>query len=455
MSFAFVLAVWQGLLFLFYGLFCDFGVEVQGDATLTSNALAKDTVKSFYPLFQDVHIMIFVGFGFLMTFLKSHRFGSLALNFLLGALSLQTSILTGAFFHGLINNHWTPIDLNVKTLITGDFGAGAVLISLGAVLGRCSPLQAVIMTLMELVFFALNETLAVSIYEAVDMGGSMVVHTFGSCFGVACAYLMAPRTKAAHPENGSTYKTEVLAMLGTLFLWAYWPSFNGALAAGNSQHRVIVNTVLGLSASCVSAMGLSKYLTGRLDPEDVLNASLAGGVAIGSSSDLVVSGSAALMIGSLGGMLSVVGFHKVGPYLKTQWGIHDTCGVNSLHGMPGILGGLLGAVSAGTIGSTAYGDATASIFPAMGNGRTAGQQAGFQLAALFTSIGISVLGGLCTGWVTSCLPMIPEEFTDFEWVREEEEIVVEEFDDDDAAVDDVKATGGGDNVEMIAVDAVV
>jgi ammonium transporter Rh len=422
MLFSVLLSVWQALIVLFFGLFTTYGNEIEGSATISSDMLAKDTIKTYYPMFQDVHIMIFVGFGFLMTFLKSHRFGSVALNFLLGALSLQTGILMGHFFHCLINNHWEELELNIKSLILGDFSAGAVLISLGAVLGMVSPAQAVVMTLLELVFFSLNEAIAVSIYESVDMGGSMVVHAFGSFFGLGVAYLLSGGSKKKHANNMSTYNNEVVAMIGTLFLWCYWPSFNGAMAVGNSQHRVIVNTVLGLTGSCVAAFAVSQLIHKRINAEDILNATLAGGVAIGSSSDLVVASYVSILVGFAAGGISVVNFHYLGPLLKSKLGIHDTCGVNNLHGIPGVMGGLIGAITAGTATASVYGDAVTNIFPAMANGRTAGEQAGFQLAALVTSIGISVAGGLITGLVCKQIPGIPEPFSDKGWVEEDEEI---------------------------------
>ena len=78
--------------------------------------------------------------------------------------------------------------------------------------------------------------------------------------------------------------------------------------------------------------------------EVMLNATLAGGVAIGSSADLAASPGVALLIGLLGGILSAVGFLCIGPALTECIGLHDTCGVNSLHGMPGVFAALVSMV---------------------------------------------------------------------------------------------------------------
>jgi ammonium transporter Rh len=42
---------------------------------------------------MDVHTMMFIGFGFLMTFLKRYGYGSVGFNFLLAAYVLEWSML--------------------------------------------------------------------------------------------------------------------------------------------------------------------------------------------------------------------------------------------------------------------------------------------------------------------------------------------------------------------------
>jgi ammonium transporter Rh len=39
-------------------------------------------------MWQDMNVMIFIGFGFLMTFLKTHCWSSIGFNFLIGCWSV-------------------------------------------------------------------------------------------------------------------------------------------------------------------------------------------------------------------------------------------------------------------------------------------------------------------------------------------------------------------------------
>jgi hypothetical protein len=50
-------------------------------------------------VFQDVHVMIFLGFGFLMTFLKKYGLSAVSLNLMCSALAIEVFTLVFGFFH--------------------------------------------------------------------------------------------------------------------------------------------------------------------------------------------------------------------------------------------------------------------------------------------------------------------------------------------------------------------
>jgi ammonium transporter Rh len=180
--------------------------------------------------------MIFIGFGFLMVFLKTHCWTSIGYNYLIAAWALQISILLTNFFHmAFVSKHFHRIELNIESLIIGDFGAGAVLISFGALLGKCSLQQLWLLATIEIIFYSINEAIGAGILSAVDMGGSMFVHTFGAYFGLAASYFFQSKIAIKNEKDkcGGDYNSQLIAMIGTIFLFMYWPSFNGALAAGS------------------------------------------------------------------------------------------------------------------------------------------------------------------------------------------------------------------------------
>ena len=69
-----------------------------------------------------------------------------------------------------------------------------------------------------------HSVIGVEHLHAVDMGGSMFVHTYGAYFGLAVSWMLnkpeAEGTKAA-ARNGSSKNSDMFAMIGTLFLWMY------------------------------------------------------------------------------------------------------------------------------------------------------------------------------------------------------------------------------------------
>lgn len=417
-----VTILFEILIILCYGFTADYGNSVQASAAGLNNGNSTSSATDggmgfYYPLFQDVHIMIFIGFGFLMTFVHRYSWSAVGLNFLLSAMALQWSMLTIGFFKAAQTGKWDHLELDVVHLIDGDFAAGAAMISFGAVLGKVSATQLVVMVFFEMIVFAMNYMVVYLRLLAIDMGGSLVIHTFGAYFGLTVAWVIGqpPEGKG---KNGPSYTkwSSTLSIVGTIFLWCFWPSFNGALSSGSTQHRVVVNTILSIAGSCIAAFYTSRLLRPgkKFDFEEFQNATLAGGVAVGSSADLVLRPWGALVVGNVAGILSAFGFIYLSPLLNKHLKIHDTCGVHNLHGMPGILGGITGAISAAVAGDTSYGKNIASIFPARapsdpvaaaalgvhpGEDRTASGMGGYQGAAIVVSIAFAIGGGLVTGYI--------------------------------------------------------
>jgi len=77
----------------------------------------------------------------------------------------------------------------------------------------------------------------------------------------------------------------------------------------------MVNTVLALTGSCITSYAMCRVILKKLDMEVVLNATLAGGVMVGTSADLVVDPAGAIAIGAAAGIVSAVGFLKLSPFL--------------------------------------------------------------------------------------------------------------------------------------------
>jgi ammonium transporter Rh len=94
---------------------------------------------------------------------------------------------------------------------------GSVLISFGALLGKVSLNQLFLISILEVIFYSLNESIGVIHYQAIDMGGSMYVHTFGAYFGLAVSYAITDWEKLydEREKEKSTKVSDTFAMIAT------------------------------------------------------------------------------------------------------------------------------------------------------------------------------------------------------------------------------------------------
>ena len=186
-------------------------------------------------------------------------------------------------------------------------------------------------------------------------------------------------------------------MIGTLFLFCFWPSFNAGTAFGDGRLRAITNTYISICASVVLTFVISAAVgKGKEEIVHIQNATLAGGVAVGTISDKNIGLFGAMIIGSVAGTISTLGYKYLLELLK-KIRIHDTCGVNNLHGMPGLLSGIASIILCGMPLRSLYEENLTDKCLNGGVERTAGQQAGFQCAGLILTLGMAIVGGLLTG----------------------------------------------------------
>lgn len=425
-----VLIIAEIVFIVLFGVFVEYDPKHTGPTNGSAITEQNDEDQLLYPMFQDVHVMMLIGFGFLMTFLKRHGFGSVGFNFLLTAYIIQWSLLVNGWFemfaHGL-----STIALSLENFLHADFAVAAVLISFGAVLGVASPVQLLVMATIEVIFYNLSFYITANL-NLIDVGGSIVIHAFGAYFGLAVALVMSKFSPYKSHKEGSVYHSDIFATIGTIFLWLFWPSFNAGPAVGNERHRAIINTIMSLTACTTVTFAMSALVNkkNKFDMVHIQNAAIAGGVAMGASADLLVQPYAALLIGSVAAIVSVLGYAYIQPALEKAIGLHDTCGIHNLHGMPGVLGAIFSAIFTALATREVYVDSFDKLIL---NG-TANSQAAHQLLSLLISLAIALGSGAVTGLVMS-LPiwdrLANEELfeDDVFWVCEEEEKLVGNLDE--------------------------
>ncbi|XP_051788808.1 rh50-like protein [Erpetoichthys calabaricus] len=429
-----LILVLEVLLLLLFSLFVTYDEHAHALAQTNATDHMKNEVYRVYPFFADVQVMIFIGFACLLAFMRLYGFGGVVFNFLTATFSVQWAIIIQGFCHFY---HDGKIHIGVFNFINAEFACAVVLISFGAVLGKTSPVQLLIMALLEIPIFAVTDWLIVTYLKINDAGGSIVIHIFACYFGLGVTRMLyRPSLNDGHANLTTSYQSDILSVLGTLFLWVFWPSFNSALTLpGDDQHRAIIHTFIGLSSSTLTAFALSALLDkkGKLSMSDIQNVTLAGGVTVGATVDMMVTPACAFALGVVGCCACMLGYKYLTPFMATKLKIQDQCGIHNLHGLTGLISTLAAIIAILMANEDTYGlsfyetfryraptaedpklKELQSVFPDIqpGEGRSASQQAIYQVAALGLALATSVLGGLLTGAILK-LPFLSQPTDDY------------------------------------------
>jgi len=317
-------------------------IPAQGWAAGTGEVTEQLRQVQQYNFSIGILAMLLLGFGFLMVFVKKNGFSATTGTYMVVATTLPLYLLLRST--GIISSEAISAD-SIKAILFAEFAAAAALIAMGAVLGRLRIYQYALLGILIVPVYMLNEWL---VYDGglgitkgfTDAAGSIGIHAFGAYFGLGLTIaLTAAKDRGISITSDPT--SDRFSMLGSMILWIFWPSFCSAVVAPEQFQLTVVNTILALCGATLATYIMSSILRkGKLAIADIANASLAGGVAIGATCN-VVSPAGAFGIGIVAGALCVTGYVIIQAKLEAKLKIVDTCGVHNLHGMPGLFGGLV------------------------------------------------------------------------------------------------------------------
>ena len=104
--------------------------------------------------------MMFVGFGFLMTFLKKYSYSAVGFNFILATFVLEWSLLVEGWIE-MIKTHESNFTFSIHSLLVSDFTSASILIAFGAIIGKTTLSQLLVMGFFQVVFQRFNEYVCV------------------------------------------------------------------------------------------------------------------------------------------------------------------------------------------------------------------------------------------------------------------------------------------------------
>lgn len=239
-----------------------------------------------------------------------------------------------------------------------------------------------------------------------DFAGSTVVHATGGWIALVGAIMLGPRIGKYGPDGKAkaiTGHNIPLAALGVMILWFGWFGFNpgstlGAVGANTEAIGLIaINTALAAAAGGLFAMLTVWMIYGKPDVSMLFNGILAGLVAI-TAPCAYVSPSASIVIGSIGGVLVVLGV-----MLLDKLHIDDPVGAVPVH----CLNGVWGTLSVGIWGQKALGLANDGLLHGGGLTQLGVQLVGVLACGAYAVISMAIIFSIIKAIVG--LRVTPEE----------------------------------------------
>ena len=242
-------------------------------------------------------------------------------------------------------------------------------------------------------------------WGVLDFAGGDVVHISSGVSGLVASIVVGKRRAWSSGAELPPHNV-LLTFLGASLLWVGWFGFNAgsAVTAGGSAAMAMLVTHIAASTAGFTWMLLEWMVKGKPTVLGVVSGAIAGLVVITPGAGYVDQ-SGAFVMGLLGGVGCYAGIQ-----IKHMVGIDDALDAFGIHGVGGIIGGILTGLFANpnvtTVGGQDAcdaskkldGDASEICGPAgafYGNGEQLGWQiAGILIVALYSAAGTALILGV-------------------------------------------------------------
>lgn len=354
----------------------------------------------------EILAFLLIGFGFLMAFIRKYGYTSAISTYLIVSVSIPFYFC----IRTLCYSDYALSAVDIKTLILAEFATLAVIIAIGAPLGRINTNQYVLIALLFIPFYAFNEWMLFSGEiipkgDFLDTAGSVFIHTFGAFFGLGMVLFLTSEKEKKLPITSSK-RSNQFAILGSMFLFVFFPALTSALVPLEDIPYTIINTVMALCGAIIATYVFTIIIREKIEVMDIMRATLAGGVAISATCRFAKPGYS-ILIGMIAGAITVLGVTIIQPRIEKALRIVDTCSVHIVHGFTGIFGGLAALAlywgSSHGPGAQPLGE----IEPA------------YQIAGIILTVVIAFFAGGICGKIVSLLGRKKEPYDDIEEFGEE------------------------------------
>lgn len=355
-------------------------------ATATAAEIGHSNLD--YIFYVNIITMTFVGYGLLYSVVGGKT--TFVNASLVAVVGFQWALLMNEFWERVNTGEWSDnFIITIPQLVRACYTTVAILISVGTVLGNASTVQLIFVTVFEALAYALNRYIIQYQLNTNAIEIAIFVHVFGAFFGLGLSAFF----KNANPQKPSNSQSDnLIAIIGTLVLFIFFPSYNAFNAEHAHQSRVVVNTFLATTSSALVTFAFSALgNNGKWSLTELRNGVIVGGITMSSSIAILCGPAASAGTGLVAAILVQFFISKVHNKLFAKLGDTSyTFAVHFLAGTVAAVGSMIAIADAYSQGAF-YGSKTTDVYPSGDNA------AGNLVAAYFVTIGMGLFQGLFVG----------------------------------------------------------